>query len=503
MSTNLFIWQLLINSEKKYPSKVAVRDNNQEVTYRSLLKKVKLAKKNLQDKISSGDVVIIYLNNSVEFVIYYFALQMLGAKVFPVYYELKEFEVSKLVQFSESKLVVTNERKIEGLSQYQVSCFNIDSYKECPVDINYQEEVLQENRNTNLGNSTHFQAYNPNDIAVLLHTSGTTSQPKIVAHSHQSIISNLKMHSDSLSLTPMDNSLIVMPLAFGYCHTSQFLTHIYLGGTITILEGLSTPEKYLNAIQGNKITVTTLVPSVLRLIMKKSDVVQKLNQSSLKKICFGGSSFSQVELTEILKTITNVDLIQTYGQTEAGPRVTAHTMRIQSPTNNVGQPISENISIKIMDKNNVEQSLGEVGNVFVDSPSLMKGYYQYGNLETSAITQHGLKTGDIGYLSKDNELYLLGRSKNIFKTSGFQVSPEEIEELIKNNFRDLTGILISGEDNQIHGKIPVLYIEGEEDKQLREEILDFCKQNLAAFKRPKKIIFVSHLERTLNGKLKR
>lgn len=503
MSSVSFIWQLLINSENKYPNNIAIRDNKQEVTYRSLLKQVILAKKNLQDEIGYGDIVIIYLNNSVEFVTYYFALQMLGVKVFPVYYELRKFEVQTLVQFSKAKLVITNNKNFNGLRQFNVPCFDIDYYKDSHPEINQQDEILRENINTDIGNLTRTHVVEPDDIAVLLHTSGTTSNPKIVAHSHQSIINNLKMHSESLSLTFKDNSLIVMPLAFGYCHTSQFLTHIYLGGTITIMEGLTTPEKYMNAINSNEITVTTLVPSVLRLIMLRKEILQKLNHSSLKKICFGGSPISQTELTEILNNLPNVKLIQTYGQTEAGPRVTANTMKLTSSANNVGQTISDDILIKILDENGIEQSLEQVGRVFVNSPSLMKGYYQLDKLDTSTISQHGLDTGDIGYLAQGSELHLLGRSNNIFKTAGFQISPEEIEGFIKNRFKHLSGVRVSGEDNFLYGKIPVLYIEGEEDEQLKEEILNFCKKNLAEFKRPKKILFVSQLERTINGKLKR
>ena len=489
MKSQIVIGHLLLKSVNQYPDKIAVIDGSREVTYKELLDKVTLAQHHLKHSVNADDTVMILLKNSIEFIIYYFALSMLGVRVLPTYYDYTTDEIHRLYEHSSSVMIVTDNYYDKELTNLNICTLNI-------------EEVNLINSSTDMKSLNYI--LNTSKIGVLLHTSGTSSQPKLVTHTHQSIIENIKMHSESLGLTSEDRVLIAIPLAFGYCHTSQFLTHIYLGSTITIMGGLFIPNYFVNLLNDHKITITTLIPRMLNVLRERKATLLKLNDSPLKKICYGGSPLSKNELSVLLSILTNVDLIQTYGQTEAGPRITYKVMQKQDHSHNVGIPISNKIKLKIIGDKSENLPNGKIGKVFVQSPSLMKGYYQKEGLGTEGIIDGWLDTGDMGYLDQDNNLHLQGRISNMIKSLGFQFYPEEVETLLKSNFKEFNDILITSEQHSKYGLIPVLYIEAlEEDKELKRNILKFCNDKLAHYKRPKKIYFVNKLERTLNGKIKR
>ena len=204
----------------------------------------------------------------------------------------------------------------------------------------------------------------------MLHTSGTTSNPKRVMLTHKNLICNIESNIASLEFNEKDTTLIVLPMYFGYCNCSQFLTHVYLGGRIIIAPQPFNPAIFLQLIEKYKCTNTTCIPSMLFLTIS---IRNKYDMSSLRYLCFGGGVMPVHKLKQIISFFEGTGIVQTYGQTEASPRVTCLLPKdCLRKIGSVGKPIP-GVEIDILDKNGVPVKNGEKGEIVVRGNNVMKG----------------------------------------------------------------------------------------------------------------------------------
>ena len=200
------------------------------------------------------------------------------------------------------------------------------------------------------------------DVTIMLHTSGTTSDPKRVMLTHSNLINNVESNIQSLKLTVNDIVLISMPMYFGYCNTAQFLTHLYLGAIMVILDNMFLPKLFFQTVQNEKITNFTGVPSML-LMLSEYRYIDKYDISSLRYICFGGGKMPAEQLRRLIQDFKSVGFVQTYGQTECSPRVTALLPKdALRKVGSVGKPIP-NVDVQIFDENDnflSQRAIGEI-----------------------------------------------------------------------------------------------------------------------------------------------
>lgn len=212
---------------------------------------------------------------------------------------------------------------------------------------------------------------------------------------------------------------------------------------------------------------------------------------------------SVTKIEELVKRFPSIGFIQTYGQTECSPRVTALLPSdALKKIGSVGKPIP-NVQIKICDENGKAADFYEKGEILVNGDNVMKGYYKRDEITCSVKIDSWLHTGDIGYLDEEGYLYLVGRKKNIIISGGINIYPEEIEQMLMN-YGGVKESYVYGIEHDILGEVPVAEIVLKDDEFLNvNEILNFCKERLAPYKVPKKIKVVKSLEKTYNGKIKR
>ena len=297
-----------------------------------------------------------------------------------------------------------------------------------------------------------------------------------------------------------DISLMALPIFFGYCNTAQFLTHVYLGAQIIFFEGLFFPKLFFKLVEKYKVTNFIAVPSML-LMLFEYRYVEEYNITSLRYIIFGGGNMPVGQLKQIIQRFSTVGFVQTYGQTECSPRVTALLPEYALlKVGSVGKAIP-GVSIKIVDKNGIEVKATESGEILVQGKNVMKGYYKRNSLTKNVIQNGWLHTGDIGCIDEDGFLYLKGRIKNIIITGGINVYPEEIEQVICqcDNVMD---VLVYGEEDKLLGEIVVAKIVLESENGI-EAVREYCKNNLAEYKVPKKFYIIEKIDKTYNGKVKR
>lgn len=486
----------LLLRQRNNPS-VAITCNGQRKTYRQFYRDVTHVSSVLHvKKASDADNIGIFIPNSTEYALAYFSITFLGKVIVPIPIHSKKMEVVSTVDYCKLRTIITLRKFHDTLRTFVEGTAHND------IRIICLDELVgkKPRRIPAIPNPKVHET----DTAILLHTSGTTSNPKKVMLSHRNLISNIESNIASLQLTVTDKTLIALPMPFGYCNTAQFLTHIYLGASITILHGIFAPHKLFQIVQDEKITNFTAVPSMLLMLLNPEHKNTSYDISSLKYVCFGGGIMPVAKLRKLIKAYPSIGFTHTYGQTEASPRLTCLLPKDSlKKLGSVGKPIP-NVNLKIIASNGAEVKGQEAGEIIAAGRNIMKGYYNRPEETQKVIKDGWLHTGDLGRYDKDGYIYLVGRKKNIIISGGYNIYPEEIEELLMTH-PCIKEVVVRGEPHAMLGEIPVAKIVLKDPKTevSPKELVNYCLTHLSNHKVPKKYYFIDELEKTYNGKLKR
>ena len=354
----------------------------------------KISLENLRDL--PGKIVGIFLPNGIAYAVSYFACLYADKVIAPFYTGSTLNELAYTVKHCAISTMITTEKYvsiIESLVQIYGIPLNI-----VLLDDNLEVQSTMVMKKVNLVESID-DLNELNDVVVLLHTSGTTSKPKRVMLTNKGLLHNIQAHCESLNWCENEVCLIQLPMMFGYCNTAQFLAHVYLGACIVINPFPFLAADFYKIVEERKVTNFTAVPSILNILSKHNTLNYDI--SSLKTVCFGGNPISKEKLIEIMYKFPTIAFVQTYGLTEAGPRVT--TLPIQKcneKVGSVGRAIS-GVEIKIIDRTGRNLAYGEIGEVLIKSKSIMKGYFRDSEETEKILHSEWLYSGDIGYLSED------------------------------------------------------------------------------------------------------
>jgi len=337
----------------------------------------------------------------------------------------------------------------------------------------------------------------PND-AFIVFTSGTTSNPKGAILTDSSIKNNVKGIIGQLNFHTKDRTIIYSPPNYAM-GISQVITFLYLKSSFIFdNEGIKFSSNFLSKIKKYKITILNLNVASFRYlkIFKK-----KYKLPHLKTIMGGGMKMKVSDATEIFNFFQNKYLVNFYGCTENSPRV-SHLMitksQLKEYKNNemlpVGKPL-RGTKIFIRSKNN---DINKKGEIILKGNSLMRGYL---NSKKKPIKIKEYRTKDIGFLTSNKNLYLIGRLDNIFKSGNEKISPEEIEDKIAPFIKNKSFIVIK-KKHEILNWQPVLVIEGKKNIS-DQNLLTKIDKNLSNFKMPKEIYYLKNFFRNNYGKIDR
>lgn len=472
--------------------KIAIKYRNDEISYKELYIDA-FNHCNKICKIPHNRNVGIFLSNSIDYAIAYFQVALSDNVIIPLETTIREDSLKSITLYCEISLIITNTENLKPLTtmfanyEYKIGIYNITTSEY--IQIGGQYEIKQGEDDEE-------------DVCIMLHTSGTTSDPKKVMLTNANLIANIESNIASLRINQEDICLIVLPMFFGYCNSSQFLSHLYLGAKIVIYDSIFIPKKFLQLIDSEKCTNTTCVPSMLFLVVN-SCKREKFNLTSLKYLCFGGGIMPVETLGKIITFFNYTGLIQTYGQTEASPRVTCLLPKDAiRKIGSVGKAIP-NVEVKIVNEQDEFLLQGEIGEIVVKGPNVMKGYYKKPDISANTLRNGWLHTGDLGKFDGEGYLYIVGRIKNIIISGGLNIYPEEIEEILINNSKVKEAIIVA-EKHDILGEVPIAKIVLNENVVCdQDEIILYCLKKLPANKVPSKVLFCESLEKTYTGKIKR
>jgi len=447
--------------------------------------------------VQPGDRVVVMLPNCPQVMQSYGGILRVGAVIVPVIFLLGEAEVAHIVADSEARVVITSSDMV-GKIEKQIGVLpNLRHV--LLVDGGGQSGLRSFEEETD-GESDRFEAVprGDGDLAVILYTSGTTGTPKGVALSHANLESNARASASLFELDRERWGVGVLPLSHSYGLTVMNAGHIL--GTRSALLRWFNPEEVLRTIQEFRAEAMSGVPTMFVYLLNYPGA--SAYDTSTMRVWGSGAAPLPVEVVEPFERRFGGKLLEGYGLTEASPVVAAHRLSGVRKLGSVGQPIP-GVTVSIRDDDDRALPVDEVGEVCVQGPNVMVGYYR--NPEETAKTIRGgwLRTGDMGRLDADNFLYIVERKKDLIIRGGFNIYPRDVEEALYA-FPGVAEAAVIGLPDTLMGEEVVAFVVLKPGQAATaDEVAGFCKTRLAKYKCPKEIRFVDALPKSPVGKILR
>ncbi|MBM7703568.1 class I adenylate-forming enzyme family protein [Metabacillus iocasae] len=467
---------------KRYPKKIAVKDENRSVTYEQLRDRVyQLHAALVEAGLKKGDRVAVLMSNRMEHVELDLAAAFGGFIKVPLNYRLHPKEIEYILDHAEAKIMIGEEALIQQVETTCQTVFIGADYEEWMKSKSHIEPAL---------------SIEEDDIFTIMYTSGTTGKPKGVMLSHRNVTSSAISLALVCEITPDDVVGHVAPLT----HGSNFLSHIsWMFGLTQVVFNKFTPVDFLHDLEKEKVSVIFMVPTMVNLMIQDSNFdVEKLRY--IKSINMAGSPIAASKLKQAIETV-GPKFIETYGLVEAPMTITMMprfelTDRLES-CGTTG-PFVE---MKLVGDDGNEVKQGDIGEVTCKGPLVMKGYWRNEEATADTIRDGWLYTGDLGWVDEYGYLHLVDRKKDVIISGGMNIYPREIEEVL-NKHEGIRETSVVGKPDDKWGEVVVAYCvlnEGYSIKQ--EELIHLCKNHLASYKKPKEIRMVQELPKSGYGKI--
>jgi long-chain acyl-CoA synthetase len=440
--------------------------------------------------IQAGDRIVVMLPNCPEVIQAYAAILKLGAVIVPVIFLLSPEEVRHILDHSAARVVITSPDlawKVEGFAGPVVLVGG-----EAPGTLAWEAILAGE------PDSFPTVPREDHDLAVILYTSGTTGQPKGVALSHGNLAANARSAASLYELDREAWALAVLPLSHSYGLT--LMNAAALLGTRAVLLRWFNPELVLEAIQRYRVQSMSGVPTMYVYLLHCADA-ERFDTSSMRYWGSGAAPLP-VEIVEPFEQRFGGRILEGYGLTEAAPVVSAHRLSGPRKLGSVGQPIP-GVEVRILDEEDGEVPVGEVGEIAVRGPNVMVGYYRMPEETARTLRGGWLHTGDMGRLDADGFLYVVERKKDLIIRGGFNVYPREVEEVLYAH-PAVAEVAVVGAPDPVMGEEVLAWVVPRDGATVAaEELIAFCQRHLSRFKCPKAVRFLPTLPKNPIGKVLR
>jgi acyl-CoA synthetase (AMP-forming)/AMP-acid ligase II len=339
------------------------------------------------------------------------------------------------------------------------------------------------------------------DTALVLHTSGTTSRPKIVPLLQRNVLATARHITETLALTPDDVCLNIMPLFHIHGLMAATLSSLAAGAQVCCTPGFNA-LKFFAWLDEVKPTWTTAVPTMHQAILSRAGRNQEiLARSRLRFIRSSSASLPPQVMAELEKTF-RAPVLESYGMTEAAHQMAANPLppRPRKP-GSVG--IAAGPEIAIMDEKGNILPKGEIGEIVIRGPNVTSGYEANAEANAKAFTNGWFRTGDQGLLDEEGYLRLTGRLKELINRGGEKISPLEVDEVLMDHPAVQQVVTFAIPHDKLGEEVGAAVVLREGKTATDRELRDFAATRLADFKVPKKIVLVAEIPNGATGKLAR
>ena len=340
------------------------------------------------------------------------------------------------------------------------------------------------------------------DLAFLQYTGGTTGLSKGAMLTHRNMVANLQQAKAAISpLLEEGEELVVtaLPLYHIFALTANCLTFFTLGGTNLLITNPRDMPNFVKELSKYPFTAITGVNTLFNGLLNTPGF-SDLDFSTLK-MSLGGGMAVQRPVAERWQKITGTRLLEGYGLTECAPLVTLSPHNLAAYDGSIGVPASST-DVKIMREDGSEADIGESGEMWVKGPQVMLGYYKCEEATAEVLKDGWFATGDIAIMNDKGCFTIVDRKKDMIIVSGFNVYPNEIEEVLAMHEGVLEGAAI-GVPHEVSGEIVKVFVVSKSDDLTEEALIKHCRENLTNYKVPKLVEFRKELPKTNVGKILR
>jgi long-chain acyl-CoA synthetase len=345
----------------------------------------------------------------------------------------------------------------------------------------------------------------PSDVAVLTYTSGTTGVPKGALNTHSTMAFNAQTYRDWMGLTPSDGVLGVAPLF----HITGLIGHMAVALLVPcplVLAHRFHPEVVIDAIREHRPTFTVGAITVF-ISLSGVEGVSKEDFASFRAIYSGGAPIAPAVTDQFLAR-TGLYIHNIYGLTETNSPSHAVPMNVMAPVDpnsgalSIGVPVFNTV-VRILDENGNEVPVGEIGEIATSGPQVVPGYWNKPEATAASLPAGELRTGDVGFMDEQGWFYLVDRKKDMINAAGYKVWPREVEDVLYGH-PAVREAAVVGVPDEYRGETVKAFVSLKPGSSATpEELIEYCKAHMAAYKYPRSIELIDELPKTTTGKILR
>ncbi|MEH7237382.1 AMP-binding protein [Bacillus sp. JJ1562] len=462
------------------------------------------ANKLIELGVRKGDRVGILLYNCLEYFGLYFATAKIGAVAVRLNFRLSSAELEYALNDSQTKVVCFH----SNLSQQLASVLHHVSVERFICLENSKNGIPSWSEPWSIlesgsSDEVEINGIKLSDPVMLMYTSGTTGRPKGAIWTHNTTYWFSAIQALKWKFTGEEIGMTTGPLYHVGAMEDIALPIMMMGGTVIITKSQGFEiSRILSVIESENVTDCFLFPFMIYEMLNYLDL-DKYQLRSLKTIYTGGDSLMPWALEQLKEKYPHLGVVQVYGLTEGQPIAAALDPEdVITKGHTVGKPMPLT-EIKIIDDNGMPLPVGEVGEIAIKSPGVSEGYWRKPEATMETFVNGWCKTGDLGVFDQDGYISIAGRKKDMIRSGGENIYAAEIEDVLYRH-PDVKEVTIIGIPDPTYIEAVCAVIVKKEGANLTKEVvIDFCKQCLASYKKPRKVIFVDEIPRTPSGKVQK
>jgi long-chain acyl-CoA synthetase len=488
-------------SLERHGEKLALIFEEQEYTNRQLVEMGRRLARGLTSLgIGRGDHVVVSLSNSPEVWACFQAIWRVGAVIVPIMFLLGEEETRYILEHSDAKAVITSQDLLEKVNSARQGIDHIE--RVIVLDGQDQGDTIDfHGLVSQSGEEDHIEEMGENDAALMIYTSGTTGRPKGVMLTHNNLHSNAVAAWEGAEWDKGVVGLLCLPLAHSFGVVTMNAGNLSpFKESFGVLMRWFDPEEIFRLIERYRVGYFVGVPTMFQVLLNHP-AADRYDTSSLKRCTISAAPVTR-ELYKAFTAKFDCEMYEGYGLTEASPAVAVCRRSMPYKQGSCGTPLP-GVKVKIVDAEDRELPPFEQGEITVQGPNVMKGYYKRPEDTAAALRGGWLHTGDVGYLDEENYLYITDRLKDMIIKGGYNIYPSEIEGYLDEH-PDVLEASVIGVPDEKYGEEIVAFVVKKPDRELSEQdIITYSQSRMTKFKAPSQVKFLDALPKTLTGKVEK
>ncbi|MCX8073592.1 MAG: long-chain-fatty-acid--CoA ligase [Candidatus Binatia bacterium] len=494
-----------------FPEQEAVRFQGRAWSYGELWEEARRLASGLRGVgVQPGQCVAVLDTNSDRYVTAYYATAAVGGVFLPLNYRAKPPELEFMIASAGVRVLFVGDRYVPTLQELLarlperplVVAVGTDNtvgrrYEELLADPPLEEAVEVDDEET----------------AILMYTSGTTAQPKAVLLTHGDFSQYVTSNVELADGTPRGTALVCVPL-YHIAGATNIMTNVWTGRRMVLLPQFEAGA-WLETVERERVTHAFVVPTMLKQILDHPDFPHR-DLSSLEVLSYGGAPMPFPVIRRAIEVFPrSLGFVNAFGQTE-----TTSTLTVLGPEDHrltgspeqdeiklrrlrsIGRPLPD-VELIVVDEEGRELPRGEVGEIWVRTPRVMKGYRTASGVESPLQRDGWLPTRDMGWIDEDGYVFLAGRKDDMIIRGGENIAPAEVESTLFSHPAVEDVAVIGVPDVEWGQRVAAFVVRRPGSEATAEELIEFCRQRLASFKKPDFVYFVSELPKNPLGKVLR